>query len=427
MSRSNIANIDWISILIYLLLVSVGWVCIYATNFNAETTQLVNISEFHTKQMVFIGMSLLMIVAILSLEVKFYERFSAVFYILCIVLLVGLFFFGKKINGARAWYGIGGITLQPAEFAKIATSLLLAKYLTTIQVDVRQTKYLFKSILIIAFPAALIMLQPDPGSVLVYASLVLVLNREGMKSWYLLALFYLAILFIFTLKIGFFYTILFCGFGVMAYVFFHKRKKKRVSYFPLIVLWISSAMVSGSATYVYDNVLKQHHRDRISLWLRLDNNITQNENLKKTIGYNSKQSESAISSGGLWGKGFLEGTRTKGGFVPEQHTDYIFTTLSEEWGFAGASLVILLFVALLLRIWYLSEQQLNKFTRIYGYCVLAIFFSHFVINIGMVIGLLPTIGIPLPFFSYGGSGLLAFTMLLFIFLKLDTSKSVRWE
>lgn len=427
MSHRNIINqIDWISILIYFMLVCIGWVCIYATGYDPETTQLFDFNQYHTKQFFFIISSFVLIIVILSIEAKFYERFSSIFYIISLILLAGLFVFGKKINGATAWYSFGAITIQPAEFAKVATALIFAKQLSSIQIDIRNLNDLLKILLIISIPCGLIILQPDPGSVLVYASFIFILYREGMKPLFMFIIILFASLFIATLKFGVSETIIIFIFLTLLYGYWVKRKTKFIPFKDMFLLITICLFICFSTSIIYNQVFKPHHRDRFSLWLRLDNDITRNAQLRQTAGYNTYQSESAISSGGLTGKGFLEGTRTKGGFVPEQHTDYIFTTLGEEWGFYGTSTVVILFTLLLLRLWFLAERQRSAFNRIYGYSVVSILFIHFCVNIGMVIGLLPTIGIPLPFFSYGGSGLWGFTMLLFIFLRLDASRGDSW-
>lgn len=424
--RSIFKNLDWLSVLIYLALSAIGWVCIYATNYDANKTEFFSLSQYHTKQLIFILSGLVFVVLILSVESKFYERFSSLAYVFCLILLLGLFPFGKTINGAKAWYSLGVITIQPAEFAKVATALVFAKQLSSIQTDIRRLPDLLKTLLIIVLPCLLIILQPDPGSVLVYASFIFVLYREGLPGVFVFLLILFGILFIATLKYGVGSTIVVFFFLVLLYGYWVKRRTKRIPLKNMFILAGICVAISLSTSAVFHKVFKQHHRDRFSLWLRLDNDITRSEKLYKTVGYNTLQSVSAISSGGISGKGFLEGTRTKGGFVPEQYTDYIFTTLGEEWGFYGTATVVLLFTCLILRTWYIAERQRTKFARIYGYCVASIFFIHFFVNVGMVIGILPTVGIPLPFFSSGGSGFWGFTILLFILLRLDADRDSSW-
>lgn len=422
MKHSFLKSIDWISVLLYLLLVMSGWVAIFATTYtDLEVASIFDLNQFYGKQMLFIGLSFVLISFIFALDSKFYMNFSIAFYIFAIVLLAGLFVFGKETNGAKAWYAIGSITVQPSEFAKVATALAFSRYVSDIHTDVRRTPHLLRAIAIVLVPALLILLQPDVGSLLVFFSLAFVLFREGMPSALLFYLFLAAVVFISALKFGTTLTIIGCGVLIALYGFWHKRSTNRIPFQNIFIL-SALCLVTALATHpVYDNVLKQHHRNRLNLWLRLETDPQKIAAMKRDFAYNTNMAESAITSGGTLGKGFLQGTRTKGSFIPEQHTDYIFTTIGEEWGFVGTSAVVVLFALLLLRLLTLAERQKTKFARVYGYCVVSILFVHFAINIGMVISLIPTIGIPLPFFSYGGSGLWAFTILLFIFLKLDAA------
>ena len=399
-----------------------GWVAIFATTYtDLNVTSVFDLNQFYGKQMLFIGLSFVLIAFILALDSKFYMNFSVAFYIFAIVLLAGLFVFGKETNGAKAWYAIGSITVQPSEFAKVATALAFSRYVSDIHTDVRRTPHLVRAIAIVIVPAVLILLQPDVGSLLVFFSLAFVLFREGMPSALLFYLFLAAVVFISALKFGTTLTIIGCGVLITLYGFWHKRSTNRIPFQNIFILSVL-CLVTALATHpVYENVLKQHHRNRLNLWLRLETDPQKIAAMKRDFAYNTNMAESAITSGGTLGKGFLQGTRTKGSFIPEQHTDYIFTTIGEEWGFAGTAVVVVLFALLLLRLIALAERQKTKFARVYGYCVVSILFVHFAINIGMVISLIPTIGIPLPFFSYGGSGLWAFTILLFIFLKLDAA------
>ncbi len=414
-------RIDWLTILIYLALVFIGWINIYSSTFIEEQTSLFDLSTRSGKQLFFIIVSLVAIVVILALEANFYERFASIFYLFSMVSLLGLFLFGKTIAGATSWYDLGFFNLQPSELAKVATALALAKYLSDIQTDLRRRKDQLYAILIILIPALLIIPQPDPGSALVFFSLIFVIFREGLPLYYLGIGFSLILIFIVTLMFGTIWLVI--GLFLLIILFFFlKRKSFKVPIIPLVISSIAIILFSLSVNFVFNNIFEQRHRDRFSLWLRLEKDPEKLEQIRKTIGYNTYQSEKAIESGGFFGKGFLEGTRTKGDFVPEQDTDYIFTTIGEEWGFIGTATVIILFSILFLRLIYLAERQKNDFSRMYGYGVISILLIHYFINIGMVIGILPTIGIPLPFFSYGGSGLLFFTLLLFIFLKLDTNR-----
>ncbi|MDG1571887.1 rod shape-determining protein RodA [Robiginitalea sp. M366] len=423
--RGALRRLDWTSALLYLVLVTLGWISIYSSTFDPEAASLLDPGQRYGKQLIFILISLGMIVVIMALEANFYERFSSLFYVIGLGLLLGLFVFGKTIAGATSWYDLGFFNLQPSELAKTTTALALAKYLSDIQTDIRKLRHQAYAILIFLAPAILIIPQPDPGSALVFFALIFVLFREGLPLWYL-ALGLLAVtIFICTLIFG----TVWIGIGmalVIGLIYMLKKQSYRIPLLPVLGLYAVTLVFSLSVNFVFDNVFEQRHRDRFSLWLRLEKDPEKLEEIRKTIGYNTYQSEKAIESGGLKGKGFLEGTRTKGDFVPEQDTDYIFTTIGEEWGFYGTTTVVLLFTLLLLRLVHLAERQKNPFSRMYGYGVISILLIHYFINIGMVIGLLPTIGIPLPFFSYGGSGLLGFTILLFIFLRLDANRLNEW-
>ena len=419
-------RIDWLSVLIFVLLVGIGWVNIYSSTFSEGSGSIFDLSQLYGKQLAFIGFSLIGVVLIMGLEASFYERFSSLFYSITLLLLLGLFLFGKTISGATSWYDLGFFNLQPSELAKAATALALAKYLSDIQTDIKRRKDQLYALLIIALPALLIVPQPDPGSALVFFALVFVLFREGLPLWYLLLALLAIALFITTLMFGTVWVVI--GMGLILLIFYMlKKPSHKMPIMPVLGLALAALVFSLSVRFVFEKVFEQRHRDRFSLWLRLEKDPVKLEEIRKTIGYNTYQSEKAIESGGLWGKGFLEGTRTKGDFVPEQHSDYIFTTVGEEWGFAGTSAVVLLFTILLLRLLHLAERQKSPFSRMYGYGVVSILLIHYFINVGMVIGVMPTIGIPLPFFSYGGSSLIGFTLLLFIFLRLDANRLNEWS
>jgi rod shape determining protein RodA len=369
------------------------------------------------KQFIFIALTIPLIFVVLFVDGKFYEKYASIIFGVSLLSLIGLFAFGKTIAGQRCWYGFGSFTLQPSEFAKAATALALAKYLSDSQINLKDTNRQIQALAIVLLPVLLILPQPDPGSALIYSAFFLVLYREGLPSWYIWTGFSAILLFVLTLILQPQYVILL---ALLVIVFIHF--KSRMADRNIVLSGILFALISGfvlSVNYVFTHVFKQHHRDRFNILLGKTVDM-------KGIGYNTNQSEIAIGSGGFFGKGFLEGTQTKGGFVPEQHTDYIFTTVGEEWGFLGSLIVISLFVTLLLRIIYLAERQKTKFSRVYGYCVAGILFIHFFVNIAMVVGIFPTIGVPLPFFSYGGSGLWGFTILLFIFLKMDANKVNEW-
>jgi rod shape determining protein RodA len=423
--RNLVKRIDWLSILFYLLLVAIGWINIYSSTFTESNQAIFDFSQLYGKQLFFVVISLALIVLILALEVNFYERFAGLVYVISLILLLGLFVFGKTIAGATSWYNLGFFNLQPSELAKVSTALALAKYLSDIQTDIKRRKDQLYAFLIILIPVALIIPQPDPGSALVFFALVFVIFREGLPLFYLGLVLMAGVVFITTLMYGTIWVAIGLAL-VIALIFLLKRSRTKVPLLPLAGLFLAAIIFSLSVNLVFHKVFDQRHRDRFSLWLRLEKDPNKLEEIRKTIGYNTYQSEKAIESGGFFGKGFLEGTRTKGDFVPEQHTDYIFSTVGEEWGFVGTASVVFLFTLLLLRLVYLAERQKSPFSRMYGYGVVSILFIHYFINIGMVIGILPTIGIPLPFFSYGGSGLLGFTALLFIFLKLDANRLHEW-
>jgi len=422
--RNRNYNFDWISIILFLLLVLFGWVNILSASHSGEVTSYFDLSQPYGKQAVFIIISFVLIILTLSVEAKFYERFSSLIYLLSLASLLGLFLFGKTVSGATSWYAIGSFTIQPSEFAKVATSLAVAKYISDLQTNIKTLKDQLRLFAIIGIPAFLILLQNDAGSTIVYATFFFVFYREGLPQWYLLVAVFLILVSVLTLKLEILPTSLIIAAGIFVIHFFGTKKRPNI-FRPIFIILLSVGLsFAVKGFYIY--ILQPHQQNRISLWLRLEKDPVKLEKMKKTILYNLNESEKAISSGGFSGKGFLEGTRTKGKFVPEQHTDYIFSTVGEEWGFLGSSIVVLLFVLLIVRILQRAERQKNQFSRVYGYAVASIFFIHFLINVGMVMGLIPTIGIPLPFFSYGGSGILAYTLLLFIFIRLDSNRINEW-
>lgn len=421
--RNNIfLGIDWWLVLIYIVLVGFGFMNIYAASQTDESLPLLNFSTEYGKQLIFITLSVPIIIFILFFNAKFYERFSSVLYIISLVFLAGLFLFGKKINGATSWYNFGVISLQPSEFSKAFTALALAKLLSDRNYNLKLIKNQIKAFIVIFTPAFFIALQPDLGSVLIYISFFFVLNREGLTLNYILLGIVSIVLFLVTIYFGSIPVLSFCV--ILLTIFFIRKLYKDNRFLRFNWHFVAGAYVAvigfiAIANFTYKKVLSPHQKNRfdILLGIKTDN---------KGIGYNSHQSELTISSGGFTGKGFLQGDRTQGDFVPEQHTDYIFSVIGEEWGFIGTTFVILLFIVLMFRIIYLSEKTPNKFGRIYGYGVASILFFHVFVNIGMVIGLFPTVGIPLPFFSKGGSSLWGFTLLLFIFIRLDAHKQYDW-
>jgi rod shape determining protein RodA len=418
MKNQSIGNsIDWITVFIYISLVLIGWMTIYSASLPLEETSIFDISQIYGRQMLFIGLAIPLILVVLFTDAKIFERLSFVFYGVGIILLLGLFVFGVTKKGQTNWYQFGGFGFQPSEFVKIATALLLAKYISYSQINFKYVKHQIIGLAIIAVPVFLILMQPDAGSAMIFISLIFVLNREGLPSWYFISGIIAIVLFFASLVIQPIYIVLIIAiFMIIHYIFNRKITRNPFIY---ILLFLTIAAYTYSVSYVYDSVLEPHQKDRINVLIGDDVDM-------KREGYNLNQSMIAIGSGGLSGKGYLEGTQTKGGFVPEQHTDYIFTTVGEEWGFIGSLTVILLFLALFLRIIFLAEKQKTKFSRVYGYCVATFLFTHFFVNIAMLINLFPTIGVPLPFFSYGGSSLWSFTILLFIFIKLDANKVNEW-
>jgi len=409
-NQSITNNLDWICIIIYGLLVLMGWLNIYSSSLSST-------EGTYEKQLIFIALTIPLIFIILSVDGKFYEKYASIFFGISLLSLAGLFVAGKTIAGQRCWYAIGSFTLQPSEFAKAATALALAKYLSDSQIHLKDVNRQIQALIIVFLPVMLILPQPDPGSALIYSIFIIILYREGLPSWYVWTGFLTILLFVLTLIMQPRYVII-LALVTLVFVHFKSRLSERnIALSSILFVLISSFVLS--VNYVFTHVFKQHHRDRFNILLGKSVDM-------KGIGYNTNQSEIAIGSGGWFGKGFLEGTQTKGGFVPEQHTDYIFTTVGEEWGFIGSLFVIGLFVGLFLRIIYLAERQKTKFSRVYGYCVAGILFIHFFVNIAMVLGIFPTIGVPLPFFSYGGSGLWGFTILLFIFIKMDANKVNEW-
>ncbi len=415
-SRS-VGSFDWALILIYLALISIGWLSIYSASYNPEVENFFSLDNLHFKQLLWIGLGFVIITFILFLDSKFFERFSSLIYVAAIISLILLFPLGKNINGATSWFALGSFTLQPSEFAKVATALALAKYLSDIQTNIKTLQDQLRAFLIIAIPALVIIPQPDPGSALVYAAFFFPLYREGIAAVYLILGASVITLFVLTLLFGPLYIAL--GAAAIAILLFLKNRKKRPSKSLYVGIILACTLFSFSVNYIFENVFQQRHRDRFNIVLGKEADT-------QSIGYNTRQSEIAIGNGGWTGQGFLQGTQTTGKFVPEQDTDYIFSAVGEEWGFLGSTLVVILFVLLILRIIQLSEKQKNDFSRIYGYSVAGIIFIHFTVNVGMVTGLLPTIGIPLPFFSYGGSGFWGFTILLFIFIKLDGNRVNEW-
>ncbi|MFW6259916.1 MAG: rod shape-determining protein RodA [Tangfeifania sp.] len=461
------ANIDWFTILIYLVLVLVGWINIYASVYDAEHQSILDVSQRYGKQLIWIGAAIALAFLILFIETNFYIFFSYIIYAVVISLLILVLFFGTEINASKSWFTIGGLSIQPAEFGKFATALALAKYMSSFGFKLQRFKTLLVIAVIIFLPAVLILLQNDTGSALVYFAFVLVLYREGLSGVVLFFGLLIALLFVLSMVLagpvfyalligaalivflalntalkqfiivvailllsfitvysvnfftgnGFDLTMVIAGSSILGgiIVLVYSLSKRYKNYALVALVFSGSVLFSVSVNYTFDNVLEPYQQARINELLGIESD-------PQGAGYNVNQSKIAIGSGGLWGKGFLNGTQTKFNFVPEQSTDFIFCTIGEEWGFAGTFLTVILFMVLLSRLVILAERQRSGFSRIYGYSVASIIFFHFMVNIGMTIGFMPVIGIPLPFISYGGSSLWAFTILLFIFIRLDASR-----
>ena len=370
-----------------------------------------------SKQLFFVIASVFIFLFIQILPYSFFTKYSSILYVLSIISLVGLFLFGSEINGALAWYQFGGFSLQPSEFAKPFTALALAKYLSDINSNIKTIKTQFYSFLIILIPIILIILQPDPGTIIIFLSFFLVFYKIGLPSIYMNFFIGFIILFFATILLSPNYVMIFLTFLTLLLLYFLRKKSYNIK--KILVYATVFSVFIYSVDFIFNNVFEQRHRDRFNIVMGLEQDY-------RGSGYNTNQSRIAFASGGMFGEGFLKGSQTRGNFVPEQHTDYIFSTVGEEWGFLGASSIIILFTFLMLRISKRAELQRNLFSKIYSYSTVTIIFTHFFINIGMVIGLVPTIGIPLPFLSYGGSSLMAFVLLFSVYIKLDSQRTSRW-
>ncbi len=406
-------------ILIYLILVSFGIVNVYSATFSETSGGLFDLTQAVGKQVFFLIFSLFVGMIILAVDSKFFEQFASLGYSISILLLVGLFIFGKTVSGATSWYNIGGISFQPSELAKVTTALIIASLLSKFQSDLKARRTLFKIGAYVLLPFLLIVLQPDPGSALVFGAFFFPLFREGLDYTYLIIFLSVLALFFVTLSFSFGVVIGIITMLIFLFYFTFKNFNPKVKILPFLIFLVISIGFSFSVNYIFDNVFQQRHRDRINIVLGKEVDT-------QGVGYNINQSKIAIGSGGLKGKGFLEGTQTKGDFVPEQHTDYIFSTIGEEWGFLGSFFLIFLFCLLIFRVILQAEKQTNKFRRIFSYGIAGLIFTHFFINIGMSLGMVPTIGIPLPFVSYGGSSILAFSIMVFIHLNFDANRLNDW-
>ena len=415
MNSFNILKYDLISIISYCLLVTFGIVNIYSSTFNESFISIFDSSTFVGKQIIFLIASSITFIIIIFTKSNFFDRVSPLLYFTSIILLLSLFIFGVERGGAKSWYLIGPISFQPTELAKLSTALFLAKFLSIIQTDLNKTRDILIVGIIILIPIILITFQPDPGSALVFLAFIFPILREGLD----LRFFYFGLIIvstlILTLTLGVTKGIITLSILFLILYIYNRRKKFKISILKYLLSLIILVGVSFSTNYLFENILEQRHRDRINLIIgkAVDD---------RGIGYNTNQSKIAISNGGLFGAGFLQGTQTKGNFVPRQHTDYIFSTIGEEWGFTGSLITILFFMLLITRVSLRADRQVNHFKRIYCHCFASLLFFHFFVNVGMSIGLVPSIGIPLPFISYGGSSLLMFSVMFFIYLNFDSSR-----
>ncbi len=412
-NQNVFSRIELPVLFLYLALTLIGWLSIYAAVFNEDHTSIFDITQRYGKQLLWIGLALLLGLIVLLTDSRFFNGFAFFIYFATLLMLVAVLVFGSTVSGSKSWFQIGGFGLQPAEFAKFSTGLALAAFLNRLDTDMHQIRTKIISFAIIALPAILTLMQYDTGSALVFSAFVLVLYREGLSAIPLVLGLIAVVLFIVTLYFTPLYVIIGVALVLAATLFFIKRNLSNIM--RLLALLAIASMFIVSVGYVFDNVLEPHQRTRINVLLGLDEDL-------RGAGYNVHQSKIAIGSGGFSGKGFLQGTQTKFNFVPEQSTDFIFCTVGEEWGFIGTSILIGLYIMLFLRLIRMAERQRSTFSRVYGYSVVAVLFFHFTINIAMTIGLAPVIGIPLPFVSYGGSSLWAFTIMLFVFLKLDANR-----
>ena len=460
----TIGGLDWITILVYTVLVLMGWINIYAAVYDEAHSSIFDISQRYGMQLIWIGVSAFIAISILLIDDKYYHILAYPLYWFSILVLIGVLLFGKEVNGAKSWlFGI-----QPSEFVKFTTALALARYMSSYSFDIRNLKHLLHVAILLGLPVLIVMLQNDTGSALVFGSFLFMLYREGFNGWVYVALIMIISLFIFSflleptallivlilvcvvgegmtngnwkskaiylaglalgstliytvcqlllsIDISWYLSILIAATLSIGVVILYAYRYKINNILTFILLFFGSLGFTYTVDYVFNNVLQIHQQKRILDLLGLESDLNH-------WGYNVNQSKIAIGSGGFTGKGFLEGTQTKFNFVPEQSTDFIFCTVGEEWGFIGSAIVIILFVILILRLIRMGERQQEPFGRIYCYCVASVFLFHVTINIGMTIGIMPVIGIPLPFFSYGGSSLIAFTILLFVAIKLDASK-----
>ncbi len=415
--KASIFDYDWLSVLLFNLLVLIGIISIYSATYSPEQTNF--LQSFYGKQLIWFAFSYVLVIIIGFIPTKTIKNNASLLYFFGILLLILVLLFGANINGNKSWFRLGSFSIQPAEFVKLFTVLGLALLVTEPEFKITNFKNLLQATLLIFVPILLIILQPDLGSAIIFLSLFLVFYREGLSITYYLFVLLIASLFILTIYFGQNYLlatvlILFLIVNSVSYYFF-----KKINWVTTTFLLIISILTIFGTSFVFHKVLKPHQRNRIEIVLRKKTD-------DKGTGYNLKQALIAIGSGGIKGKGMLKGTQTKGDYIPEQHTDWILTVIGEQWGFLGSLVVILLYTLLLIRLIFLAERQKDRFAQVVGYGLISVLFVHYALNTLMVLGLFPTIGVPLPFLSYGGSSLWAFTLLLFIFLKFDAHRKENW-
>lgn len=409
MTGSVWKNMDKPLLLVYLLLVAAGWFNIYSVVYDPESMAGFSLATRYGKQLVFIGFAVLLAAFVMIADVRIFTQFAYLYYGICILLLLAVLVIGTEISGAKSWIKVGPLSIQPSEFAKVATCLAFAKYVSQPALNMKRSRTQLQAALWFLIPMVLILLQPDAGSVLVFLAFLLPLYREGMSGWVLVTGLVAAVLFVAALLVNRY--VLLGGIALVAAFLIWRNKRTLKNVVLGVLLFAVCSFYILGVEYAF-NRLSPHQQTRINVLLGKEQDI-------HGAGYNVNQSKIAIGSGGFWGKGYLQGTQTKFDFVPEQSTDFIFCTVGEEWGWAGCTVFLGCYLFLLLRLVKLAEKQRSDYARVYGYGVAGIFFMHLFVNVGMTIGLLPVIGIPLPFFSYGGSSLWAFTLLLFIFIKMD--------
>ncbi len=412
-NKSFFKNIDKLCIVIYFLLLTIGWISVYAAVYNEQQQFTFDFSQAYIRQFFWIGTAFILGLTVLIIDPKFISTFAYLFYAISIFILIFVLLAGTEVSGAKSWFKIGAFALQPGEFAKLATAIAIAKFLSNVNLKAKSLETFIRASLFLIVPILLILKQNDTGSAMVFVSFILVFYREGLNQNIIIGGLVLIFISVMALLINNFILIGIIVLIAALYIYFYKQIKKTV----LLIILFSAISIGYvlSVDYVFDNVLEKHQKTRVNVLLGKEIDL-------KGTGYNINQSKIAIGSGGFKGKGFLKGTQTKFNFVPEQSTDFIFCTIGEEWGFVGTFITLGLYVFLLIRLIIMAERQRSSFARIFGYCVACILFFHVLINIGMTIGLFPVIGIPLPFISYGGSSMWAFTLLLFIFIKQDSQR-----